>query len=90
MNALRARVPYIAAWVGLVLMLVPLYFYMASGLLAPLWAVVGLLVVWAITLVWAVRSRKRMPWLVLALPFALMILWFLVITAGENLLGWTA
>lgn len=70
-------------------MLVPLYWFIASGLLAPLWAIIGLLVVWAAGLVWAIRSRRRQPWLVFALPFALMIFWFAVITAGERLLGWT-
>jgi hypothetical protein len=89
MNAIRARVPDIAAWVGLVLMVVPLYWFISSGLMAPLWAVVGLLIVWAAALVLALQVRRRMPWLVLAIPFALMIFWVLVMTAGERLLGWT-
>lgn len=90
MVALSRRVPQIAGWAGLVLMLVPLYWFIASGLLAPLWAIIGLLVIWAAGLIWAIIVRRRLPWVVLALPFALMLLWLLVITAGEHLLGWTA
>jgi hypothetical protein len=90
MAALPRQVPLIAGWAGLVLLLVPLYWFIASGLLAPLWAIIGLLVLWTAGLALALRYRRRRPWLVLALPFTLMIIWFVVITVGERLLGWTA
>jgi hypothetical protein len=79
----------IAGWVGLVLLLFPLYWYAASGLLAPLWAVIALLVLWAAALVLGLFIRGRRPWLVLILAPALMIIWFLVMYAGETFLGWT-
>ncbi|SDS39498.1 hypothetical protein [Microlunatus soli] len=89
METVGRRIAPIAGWAGLVLMVVPLYWFIASGLLAPLWAIIGLLTLWAACLVWGIRFRKRWPWAVLALPFGLMIIWFAVITAGERLLGWT-
>lgn len=90
MTTVSQRIPMVAGWVGLVLMLVPLYWFVASGLLAPLWAVIVLLVIWSGTLVWGFRYRRRHPWVVLACPFALMIFWLAFITAGESWLGWTA
>ena len=90
MVTMSRRIPVIAGWTGLVLMLVPLYWFIASGLLAPLWAIVGLLVIWGAALVWGIIVRRRWPWVVLALPVALMLLWLVVITIGERLLGWTA
>jgi hypothetical protein len=90
MTTVSRRVPMVAGWVGLVLMLFPLYWFVASGLLAPLWAVIVLLAVWTGSLIWGIRYRRRRPWIVLGLPFALMIFWFAFITAGEAWLGWTA
>ena len=90
MTTVSQRIPAVAGWVGLVLMLVPLYWFVASGLLAPLWAVIVLLVIWAGALVWGFRNRRRHPWAVLASPFVLMIFWLAFITAGERWLGWTA
>lgn len=70
------------------MLLFPLYWFAASGLLAPLWAVIGLLVLWAATVVFGFVLRRRRPWLVLILPVALMIIWFAVMYAGEAWLGW--
>lgn len=84
------HVPNVAGWVGLVLMLVPLYWFIASGLMAPLWAILVLLALWAVGLIWGLRQRRRYPWAVLALPFALMIFWIGFISAGGAWLGWTA
>ena len=53
----------VAWWVTAVLtaagMLVALWLYSASGLLAPLWAVVALLALWAVLVVVAVRVHRR-------------------------------
>lgn len=80
----------VGAWTGVVLMVVPLYLFAVSGLVAPVWAVVGLLVLWVLALSWAIKSRDRHPWFVLALPAALVGVWFAVLTVGGALLGWTA
>jgi len=80
----------IAWWVGLAAHLVMGFYYAVSGLLAPLWAVAGLLVIWVILLVVGLRLRNRRPWWMLAVPVADLVIWLIVITAGEVFLGWTA
>lgn len=76
--------------VAAVLHLAVLPFYAASGLVAPGWAVVLLLVAWALlagALVLVARRHGAPALLVPAVAFAL---WFLALTVGEQLLGWTA
>ena len=70
-------------------MLVALWLYSASGLLAPLWAVVALLVLWAALVVVAVRVHRRRGAWSLLVPVVAVALWFAVVTLGEALLGWT-
>jgi hypothetical protein len=77
-------------WVGLAAMVAVLPFYLASGLVAPLWAVIALLLCWAALFYLGVRWRRSRPYLVLVLPVVAMAWWFLVISAGEAWLGWTA
>lgn len=77
-------------WVGLAVMVAVLPFYLASGLVAPLWAVVMLLLCWVLMVYLGIRYRRRVPWLMLALPVVAVALWFGVLTAGEAWLGWTA
>ena len=70
-------------------MLVALWLYSTSGLVAPLWAVLGLLVVWLLLAVVAVRlHRRRGGWSVLV-PLGAVALWFAVLSLGEAVLGWT-
>lgn len=66
------------------------FLYAASGLVAPWWAVVALLLVWVGLLVLAVRWWTPHPtWLVwLALGSA--VLWFAVLVAGARFLDWSA
>ncbi|GAA0393161.1 hypothetical protein Acor_63360 [Acrocarpospora corrugata] len=80
----------IASWLGLIAQLCTLPFYGASGLLAPLWAIVALLLAWLALLavsVWAVRESSFWGLLV---PFLSIGLWFAAISAGEAFLGWKA
>ena len=64
--------------------------YLASGLMVPgpwlfiLWAV------WIVGLVLAWQTFLRRPAMVLLFPPAAVAFWFLYLTAGEQLLGWTA
>jgi hypothetical protein len=77
-------------WIGLLLHLGTLVFYAASGLVAPGWAVVLLLVVWAVLLgvaIWLLRTR---PVWVPAVPVAAWFIWWAAISAGEAWLNWTA
>jgi hypothetical protein len=81
---------WVLGWVGLAALLATSVFYAASGLLAPGWAVAMLVIVWLASLavaIWFLRTRR--PLYVLPLPVAAWLIWFGVITAGENLLGWT-
>ena len=64
--------------------------YLTSGLMVPgPW----LYILWAIWLVGAVlawRTFQRHPVRVLFFAPAAVVFWFLYVTAGEQLLGWTA
>ena len=87
----RSRVPgYVAAGLAMAAMVVIGIFYLSSGLVAPLWAVIVLVVIWAGLVALGVVWFRRHPLRVLALPLGAVLIWFLVITLGERLLGWTA
>jgi hypothetical protein len=77
-------------WVGLAAMVTVLPFYAASGLVAPLWAVIALLLCWVGLVYLGVRWRRSRPYAVLALPVVAFVWWFAVLSAGEAWLGWTA
>lgn len=89
----RATAPRaISPWpfVGMALMAAAFFLYAASGLLAPAWAVIVLLVVWVALFVlcclWWTPHPRRLPWVALfAIGF-----WFVALNAGGALLGWTA
>jgi hypothetical protein len=78
-------------WVTIVLyLLIGIFPYLSSGLLAPLYGVIILLVCWGIGLVITWRLARRRPVLSLvAIPLALAF-WWAFITAGGLILGWTA
>jgi hypothetical protein len=81
---------WLLGWLGFAALLATLVFYVASGLLAPAWAVVLLLVVWLALLVVAIGLlRRRQPLWVLLTPIAAWLIWFAALTAGETWLGWT-
>lgn len=80
----------IVATLGVLGLLAVLPFYLASGLVAPLWAIVVLLMVWLSFALVALRSFRSRPWLVLVLPFVAAAAWWLAITLGEKVLGWQA
>jgi hypothetical protein len=80
----------VAGWVGLVGLLPLLYLYAVSGLVAPMWAVGGLVLLWVVFLVVALHQRRSRPLLVLLLPAVGLAAWFGVVSLGEALLGWTA
>jgi len=60
-----------------------------GGLIMPPSGVVGLGVVWLLALGVAIHWRRR-PEAVIAMPFVMLALWFLVVWIGDALLGWTA
>lgn len=80
----------VVATLGVLGLIGVLPFYVLSGLVAPLWAIVLLLLVWAALAVCSVRWFARRPWVVLVLPLVAAAVWFATIILGEQLLGWQA
>jgi hypothetical protein len=76
------------AVVGQVIVLVP--FTVASGLVAPLWAVVVLHGLWLASAFSLWPTGRRFPLLTPLIPLANAILLWLAVIGGERLLGWTA
>ena len=77
-------------FVGMAGMACVFFLYAASGLLAPWWAVVVLLVIWALLLFLATAWWKLHPTWVPGIPVFAVALWFGVMNAGGAWLGWTA
>jgi hypothetical protein len=88
--AVTSRGAGIAWWVGFVGHLLVLPWYLASGLLAPLWAVVGLVGVWLVLLAAGAQLRRNRPLWMLLIPVVDVAVWFATIAAGEALGDWTA
>lgn len=64
------------------------YFYLVTGLMAPVWGVGLLLLIWLGLAIWGYRNRRRA--LVILVPLVAVAVWFVVLSLGESLLGWTA
>lgn len=65
-------------------------FFFAAGLVAPLWAVVGFILVWVSLFVLGCLWFRRKPLRTLLLPVAAAAVWIGGMSAGEAWLGWTA
>ncbi len=76
--------------VALALQLVVGYFVLASGLVAPLWAVLMLVVVWVVASIVGWRIWRSHPAVAVAVPVVTALIWLAVIFAGGQFLGWTA
>ena len=72
------------------LMACSFFLFAASGLVAPAWAVVVLLLVWAALLGLACAWWTRHPTWVPGVAVASIGLWFGLVAAGGAWLGWTA
>lgn len=79
----------VPAWIALLLHLAVGYFYVLAGLVAPQWAVVGLLGVWLL-LAWYLIRLRRERWKTLLIPAAAAAVWFGVLMLGDVFLDWTA
>ena len=86
---LHRVIPVAAVAVAGALQLVVGWFTAASGLLAPLWAIVVLGLIWAVAVVVLVRMARRRPIATPLVPVANAFLWWATMTAGETWLGWT-
>ena len=90
MTSRWTRAGRVASWLGLAGHLCTLPYYLASGLVAPLWAIIVLLLAWLGLLALAVLAvRARSAWAP-AVPIGAIALWWCAITAGEVFLGWQA
>jgi hypothetical protein len=78
------------SWIGMGGLAVMLFPYAFSGLLAPVWAVVVLLLLWAVLFGLGCKWFMHKPYHVLALPLVAAVIWFGGINLGGWLLGWTA
>ncbi|QCW51146.1 hypothetical protein FE634_13365 [Nocardioides dongxiaopingii] len=75
---------------GMILMAATLFLYGASGLVAPWWAVVVLLVLWLALFVLACSWWSSHPRRITVLALGALALWFASLVAGASLLGWSA
>ncbi len=66
------------------------FLYAVSGLLAPWYAVVGLMLVWVLLFVIATRWWTPYPKRTLWLPLIAVVVWFAVLYVGEAAFDWTA
>ncbi|MFA9429492.1 hypothetical protein [Egicoccus sp. AB-alg2] len=80
----------VALVVAALLQLVVGFFTWSSGLVAPLWAIALLGLLWVAAVVVLVRLARRRPLATPAVPVVNGLLWWGLLTAGERLLGWTA
>jgi hypothetical protein len=86
----RTAVRYVLGGLALVAMLALAPFFVASGLMAPGWAVVLFGVLWLALFVLGCSWIRRKPLWVIPLPFAAAAIWLGGMSAGGAWLGWTA
>jgi hypothetical protein len=80
---------YVLGALALAAMLALAPFFIASGLMAPGWAVALFIAVWLALFVTGCLWIRRRPLQVVPLPFVAVAVWFGGMTAGGELLGWT-
>lgn len=77
-------------FIGMGGMACALFLYAFSGLVAPWYVVVAMLLVWLALFVLAARWWTPHPRRVPLVAVGTIVLWFVVINAGGAWLGWTA
>ena len=77
-------------FVGMCGMAAAFFLYAASGLVAPWWAVVLLMLVWVGFFVVACRWWTPYPTRVAFVPLVAAVVWFFSLLAGAAWLGWQA
>ena len=86
----RSRGPLVVAALAAVLHLVVGYFYLAGGLVIPGYVLIPLWVVWFLLAWWLVTLARRNSWWTPVVHVAAAVLFIVVITVGEQVLGWQA
>jgi len=80
---------YVVAGLALAAMLALAPFFLASGLMAPGWAVGIFITVWLLLFGLGCYWIRRKPLWVIPLPLIAGMFWYGGMTAGEAWLGWT-
>ena len=86
----RSRGPLVVAVLAAVLHLVVGFYYLAGGLVIPGYVLVPLWIVWFLLAWWLVTLARRGSWWTPLAPVAAAVLFLVVITVGEQVLGWQA
>lgn len=80
----------LGSFIGMIGMASVLFLVLASGLVAPGWAVAALAVVWLVLFVVGTRWFLHHPWRVAALPVVMVLIWLATVSAGATILDWNA
>jgi hypothetical protein len=80
---------YVLGGIALAGLLAMSILFFATGLMAPLWAIVGFIAIWAILVLLGCVWIRQHPWRVVLLPVIAAIILFGGLRAGTALLGWT-
>ena len=88
-QARPSTISYVLGGLALAGLLAMSIWFFATGLMAPLWAVIGFIAVWVVLVVLGSLWIRRHPWRVVLLPVIAAIILFGGIRAGTALLGWT-
>lgn len=85
----RGQVSF-APWLGMILIVSSFFLYAASGLVAPWWGIVLMVLVWLVLFVlccmWWTPYPKRLVWIgLVSYP-----LWFCLMVGGALVFGWEA
>jgi hypothetical protein len=80
----------VLGFVGIAAHLVVGYFYLAAGLVVPLYGIIIFWVLWAALLGLAIWWLRRHPVWILAIPIVAAGILFGGIALGEAVLGWSA
>lgn len=86
----RSRGPLVVAALAAVLHLVVGWVYLAGGLVIPGYVLVPLWVAWFLFAWWLVTLARRSSWWTPVVPVAAAALFVVVVTIGEQVLGWQA
>ena len=92
-GAVRSRpsnLSYLVGGLALAVLAAMSILFFAAGLMAPLWAVIVFSAIWVTIFVLGCLWIRRHPLRVVILPVIAALIWFGGMTAGEQLLGWTA
>jgi hypothetical protein len=87
---LRARGPLVVAILAAVAHLVVGYFYLAGGLVIPMYVLLPLWVLWLVLATVLVRLALARSWWTPLVPVAAAALLVAVLVLGDQVLGWQA